>query len=194
MVQNKRSCLILDVTYIRRVLSWNRILGCSYFVRVLNKTWTSSYKWVRVLSKTWNISAHACHMRDDNNKSSFRWQVTQANKMASQSASKTPTKQRNSWTLVEEKEFLILWTISNMSLSHQSVDRFLPTRLGFLLYSLKATSSFWILFHSTVFTRKEDLSKQKKHLLRILFLLKMTARFCFLLQRAILDLYQSYCF
>ena len=28
--------------------------------------------------------------------------------MASQSASKTPTKQRNSWTLVEEKEFLIL--------------------------------------------------------------------------------------
>lgn len=28
--------------------------------------------------------------------------------MASQTASKTPTKQRNSWTLVEEKEFLIL--------------------------------------------------------------------------------------
>ncbi|XP_068686700.1 uncharacterized protein [Montipora foliosa] len=35
--------------------------------------------------------------------------------MSSQSASKTPTKQRNSWTLVEEKEFLILcreWAIA----------------------------------------------------------------------------------
>ena len=94
---------ILDATYRRHVLSWNRIFGCSYFVRVLNKTWTSSYKWFRVLNNSWNTSAHACHMRDDNNKSSFCWPVTQANKMASQSASKTPTKQRNSWTLVEEK-------------------------------------------------------------------------------------------
>ena len=105
MVQNKRSRL--DATYIRRVLSWNRIFGCSYFVRVLNKTWTSSYKWFRVRNKTWTIRAHSCHMRDDNNISSFCWPVTQANKMASQSASKTPTKQRNSWTLVEEKGFLI---------------------------------------------------------------------------------------
>ena len=85
MVQNKRSRLILDATYIRRVLSWNITFGCSYFVRVLSKTWTSSYKWFRVLNKTWTISAHACHMRDDNNKSSFCWPVTQANKMAFQS-------------------------------------------------------------------------------------------------------------
>ena len=154
MVQKKYSRLILDATYIRRVLSWNRTFGCSYFVRVLNKTWTSSYKWFRVLNKTWTISAHACHMRNDNNKSSFCWPVTRLTK----------------------------WLCS------QSVDRFLPTRLGFLLYSSYATSSFWIFFNSTVFTRKEDFSKWKKHLWRSLFLLKMTTRFCFLLQRAILDI------
>ena len=108
MVQNNRSRLILDATYIRRVLSWNRIFGCSYFVCVLNKTWTSSYKWFRVLNKTWTTSAHPCHVRDDNNRSSFCWPVIPAIKMASQSASKTPTRQRNSSTLVEEKEFLIL--------------------------------------------------------------------------------------
>ena len=67
MVQNKCSWFILDVTYLRRVLRRNRIFGCSYFVRDLNKTWTSSYKWFRVLSKTWTIRAHACHMHDDNN-------------------------------------------------------------------------------------------------------------------------------
>ena len=80
MVQNKRSRLILDATYIRRVLSWNRTFGCSYFVRVLSKTWTSSYKWFRVLNKTWTISAHACHMRNDNNKASFCWPVTRLTK------------------------------------------------------------------------------------------------------------------
>ena len=59
-------------------------------------------------------------------------------------------------------------------------------RLGFLLYSSYATSSFWTFFNSTVFIRKEDFSKWKKHLWRNLCHLKMTARFCFLLQRAIL--------
>ena len=147
----------------------------------------------------WTISAHACHMRDDNNKSSFRWQVTQAtpNWFANTTRRSTETvffANVSSFTIrgrnwlhsfpkdgLESRKLAInsKSSICNMSLSHQSVDRFLPTRLGFLLYSLKATSSFWILFHSTVFTRKEDFSKEKKHLLRILFLLKMTARFCF---------------
>ena len=153
MVQNKRSRLILDATYIRRVLSWNRTFGCSYLVRVLSKTCTSSYKWFRALNKTWTISAHACHMR--------------------------------------QQQIVILLTShpgETKWLCSQSVDRFLPTRLGFLLYFSYATSSFWTFFNSTVFKRKEDFSKWKKHLWRSLFLLKMTARFCFSLQRAILDI------
>ena len=75
------------------------------------------------------------------------------------------------WTRKSFSSFAENWQLPSNSI--------IVWRLGFLLYSSYATSSFWIFFNSTVFTRKEDFSKWKKHLWKVFSFLKWRHAFVF---------------
>ena len=63
-------------------------------------------------------------MRDDNKKIVILLTSHPGYKLASQSGSKTPKKQRNAWTLVEEKKFLILFCFDSIELKGFSIGNF----------------------------------------------------------------------